>query len=310
MKILFDKTRLPEEVKSVLQSKRNVYAQTTALTQFVESARQTGIDTLLCLANLEMGCSKSTGFEEDTIDFGNNAVNWLNQALAIEPENEAVKRYISFVRKKIKRAEKSANEILAYETEDFNEMPDISYVKELAFYYYSRYKKSTVFAEKGYAAYAYVYNREKAINPDSPELLYYWHALTICMFEARGYGNAKAEIEQLINWNLTPEQSSYRENITDGYWIKLFHFSQVDDIESFRKLYAEWHTRMVPPGKSEAPYIALFDLLNPISNWLLQQEGTNEYLAYILENGYNFFSKRILSDAHLETMIRIRKYLK
>lgn len=309
MKISFDKAQLPNEVKSVLQSKSSIYAQSTALAQHVGAVRQPTVHTLLCAANLEMACAEMTELEEDIVDFGNAAIEWLNKALAIEPENDAIRKYIPAIRKKIKKAEKSANEILAYEKENLDDMPGLSYVKELAFYYYSRCRKSREFADKGYAAYKYIYDKEKADSPDSPELLYYWHALAMCKFTAYGYNASKTEIEQLIDWKLTPESWCYRESITDAYWIRLFHCSEVNDLEAFRTLYAEWYSKMVPLEKAGKPYLAMPDLLNPISRWLLLQEGTEECLAYILENGYRFFDKRVLDEGHFEVMELIEKRL-
>ena len=309
MKIAFDQAQLPGEAKSILQSKSSVYARSTSLRQFVESLEQPEIHLLLCLANLEMACAEATGFEEDIIDFGTTALEWLNRALEIEPGNESIGKYIHSIRKKIKRAEKSANEILSYEKEDLDEIADISYVEELAFYYYSRRKKSVEFAKKGHAICLYVYHKKRADSPDLPELLYYWHALTICKFTAYGYNGSEAEVEQLINWQLTRETMCYRESITDAYWIKLLNYSEVDDISSFRKLYTEWYDRMTPLEKSGKPYLALLEVLNPISRWLLKQADANIYLAYIFENGYNFFNKSILGEEHLEVMERIRERL-
>ena len=310
MKICFDKAQLPEEVIAILKTSSNVYARAAALAKFVEGVNSPAVHTLLCLVDLEMACAQSTEFEEDMIDFGSNALIWLNKASKIEPGNEEIKQSILSIQKKINKAGKSAKEILKYEKENLDEMPGMAYVQELAFYYYARRKKSLEFAGKGYKAYKYVYDKELLAGPGSPTLLYYWHALTVCKFEVEGFNGARAEIEQLINWDLQPEFLSYTGCVTDGYWLKLFHHSEMNDIEAFRKLYGEWYSRMVPLERSGKPYLAMLEMLNPISNWLLQQEDTDAYLEYILENGYLFFNKKVLEEMHLEMVRRIKDKLK
>lgn len=309
MKIFFDAKKLGKEVQALLKEKSNVYAWASALETLLESTPSTNIHELLCLANLEMACAQATDFEEDIVHFGEKALYWLKQAWAIEPENSEIQKDMLTIEKKIKKAKKTAGEILKYEKDNLDEMPNLDYVKELAFYYYSRNAKGKEYAEKGYKCYLYVYEKVRAEKPDSSALLYYWNALTECKWLAHGYAATQAEIEQLTHWALQPQFMIYRNYITDGYWMKLLHYCEVDDYNAFRDTYSEWYDKMIPLEKEGIIQITDLPILNAIGQWLLSKTDANRYLSYILEHGYRVFNKKVLSEKEIAIMDLIQHTL-
>lgn len=309
LKIYFNKAQLPKHVLSLLKTETNVYAQTTALEKFVDESQLQDVNVLLCLANLHLACAKSTDFEEDLIDFGNRAIEVLKQALIIEPANEEVKKDILLIQKKIRKAEKAAHQILKYEKKDISEIPFV-YIEELAFYYFSRSSQSQEYAAKGYVYYKFLYEKRLQENPESENLLYEWHALTSCKFLSEGYHSAKSEIEQLIHWDLKPQFLIYKDYVTNGYWMKLFHYAETNELAHFKTLYEKWHAKMIPLEAKHKTYIAMsFKTLNPISKWLLNHEDTTTYLNYILENAYLFVDKNILTTEEKEIISLIQSRL-
>ena len=314
-----NRAKLSKEVLNILKENTNVYSQSSSLEKHLEKSNAINIYEIFCLVNLELACAKVTEFEEDIIDFGNNAIIWLNKALLIEPNNTEVKSEIITIQKKIRKAEKSVRAILDYEKENLDDMPNIDYVKELAFYYYSRCERSITFASKGYKCYKYIY--EKELDKNSTNSLYLWHALTECKYVAQGYNSAIIEIEKLIMWELKPDDLSYSSFVTDGYWMKLHHCCETNDIDAFQKLYSEWYNKMIPiemefcarlipPVEDNKPHITKLNIINPITKWLLQNKNTDLQLKYILENGYLVLSKNLLGNEEKEIIQVVQKRLK
>lgn len=268
-----------------MDSDDNVYKKAINIKKHIEKNKLKDVNAFLCLASLEWQCGKITEFDEDIIDFGNDALNWLNKALGLDSSNEKIKKVILSVEKAIskskKRYEKEIKYIQEAEKQSIETLKNDPYLSEVAFFYYSRCEKSIENAKKGFTYYSYLYEREYNKNNNGESLLYYWHALTHCKLQYQTINETKNELDKLKFWNQSTGQHVYNDLISNGFWYELSYFADKNNLNEFTNLFNQWVKKMdeIAPNNEFLSYPS--ELFIPVCNWLLTKKDIDEILNKI-----------------------------